>query len=186
MTDHDFDTDDAPTADDDAVEAVLALGGLDLFPADTRAAVEAVLLAGQALEPQTRARVVDAARRGSRARFAGRRPVETLLYDARRAAQRNLEDIAAAVVADPKLLDAVERGSRRITEVPAEVTARWVEEVGIDAGTAVAALTTSLVPAGGGPRPYGSRRGDAQLDASDAEYISSVRTALGLPKQERA
>ncbi len=177
--------DDKSPAADEAVEAVLAIGGLELFPADTRAEVERILLAGQSLEPQARARVVDAARRGARANSAGTRPVERLLYDARRAAERGIDDVALEVGLDAQVLADVERGTRQIRSVDARVTARWVKVLSIDPRTAVSAVTASFATASGAAQPYGSRR-RVELDPKDAQYVGDVRAALGLSEPDRS
>jgi len=162
----------------DVLEMIVRDGGMDLFPADTRAEVERILAPGQALEPGARTRLVEAARRGVQARSVGRRPVERLLFDSRRAAARSIEDVAHGVGADPAALTKVERGDARITGLGAGLVASWIETLGVDRPTAVSALTTSL--AGMASSPAYAASPDVDLKPEDEEFVAEVRTLLGL------
>jgi len=172
------DRDETEDSAEDALEMLVRAGGIDLFPADTRVEVERILAPGQALEPAARTRLVDAARRGALARSVGRRPVERLLFDSRRAANRSIDDVGNGVGADPAALTDVERGDARITELGAGLVASWIETLGIDGQTALSALTTSLATRS----PSGSYAASpaAELDPEDERFVAEVRTALGL------
>jgi transcriptional regulator with XRE-family HTH domain len=178
VSDKSFHSDDAETATDRAVEAMIAIGGLDLFPVDTRNEVERILAPGQAVEPSARSRFVDAARRGTHARSASRRPLERLLFESRRAVGRSLEDVATGVGVDIKVLAGIERGETRITMLNADLTARWIGAVEADAETAVSALTASLVTSPSAHAYAARQRGE--LNQDDADYVAAVRVALGL------
>lgn len=178
MKDNKASHDDKEHFSDDALEILVRNGGMDLFPADTRAEVERILAPGQALEPAARSRLVDAARRGVLARSVGRRPVERLLFDSRRAAHRSIEDVAGGIGADPIALTKVERGDSRITDLTAESVASWVETLGVDGAAAVSALMISL--AGTSSSPAYAARPDVDLDPKDEKFVAEVRARLGL------
>lgn len=163
---------------DDPLEMIVRDGGMDLFPADTRAEVERILTPGQALEPAARTRLVDAARRGVLSRSARRRPVERLLFDTRRAANRSIEDVAGGVGADPVSLTKVERGDARITDMGADVVALWIETLGVDGLTAISALTISLARTSSSPAYAASPNVD--LEPDDEQFVDAVRARLGL------
>jgi hypothetical protein len=173
------DRDDAEDAES-ALEATIREGGMDLFPADTRAEVERILAPGQALEPVARTRLVEAARRGTLARSAGRRPVERLLFESRRAADRSIEKVAEGVGTDAAKLTGIERGDARITELDAKFVAKWIETLGVDGPTAISALTTSL--AGTSSSPAYAAGSTTQLKPKDEEFVAKVRSLLGLGK----
>ena len=165
---------------DDALELLVRDGGIDLFPTDTRAEVERILAPGQALEPAARSRLVDAARRGVLARSAGRRPVERLLFDSRRAADRSIEDVAGGVGVgvDPTFLTNVERGDARITDLTAEFVASWIKTLDVDGLTAISALTISL--AGTSSSSAYAANPEVDLDPEDEKFVAEVRAQLGL------
>ena len=172
------DRDDEEDSTEDALQAVIRAGGMDLFPPDTRSEVERVLAPGQALEPGARARLVNAARRGTLAHSAGRRPVERLLFESRRAADRSIEDVANGVGTSAGKLSGIERGDARITELEAGLVATWIETLGVDGVTAISALTISL--AGTPASPAYAANSTPQLTPSDEKFVAEVRTSLRL------
>lgn len=172
------DSGETEDAAEDALEMIVREGGMGLFPAETRAEVERILAPGQALEPGARARLVDAARRGVSARSAGRRPVERLLFDSRRAADRSIGDVANGVGAEPAALTKVERGDARITSLGASLVASWIKILNVDRPAALSALTTSL--AGMSTSPAYAAIPDVHLKPEDEKFVAEVRTLLGL------
>ena len=112
------------------------------------------------------------------ARSAGRRPVERLLFDSRRALNRSIEDVAKGAGAEASDLTSVERGEARITELDPVVVASWIRALGIDDGTAISALTTSLSVTSASPAYAASPT--PHLEPDDAKFVTAVRVALGL------
>ena len=70
--------------EDDALLAMLTTSGLTVYPESVQHEVDALLAAGQSLEPAARQKLIAAAKRGTRERnLRASATLETLLFEAR-------------------------------------------------------------------------------------------------------
>ena len=112
--------------DDDALLAMLAETGLTVYAESVQHEVDALLAAGQSLEPAARQKLIAAAKRGTRERnLRASATLETLLFEARRSRQQDAESIAAAAGLDVAVLRSIERGEVGVLNHPAYAIASW-------------------------------------------------------------
>lgn len=150
-----------PTAN--ALEALLAEAGLGLFDEDVRREVDAVLAAGQSLEPAARQRLIEAASRGTRQwNLREHAALETLLFEARRDRGRDADAIAAIIGIDADEIRSIERGESGLAAQPAAVVAAWALELALDRDLLGDALRRSLESQGAAPAFAGERRIDLE------------------------
>ena len=139
--------------EDDALVAMLADSGLAVFPESVRREVDALLAAGQSLEPTARHKLVAAAKRGTRERhLRASATLETLLFEARRCRERDAEDIAAEVGLDAAELRSIERGELGLDDRPASAIASWALVLELQRDVVDDALRRSLGSRGAATR----------------------------------
>lgn len=161
---------------EEAIEALIAGTGLDLFSADIRAEVEDILSVGQALEPEARGRFVDAANRGRRHASLSSSALEVVLFNLRREGDQDVEDIAAKVQIDVAAIRAIERGDRTITSEPAEKIASWALNFDLDRDLVQLSLRHSLArPATAGSYAQGR---ELPVPTDGNQFIQDVLDAF--------
>lgn len=158
------------------IEALIAETGLDLFSADVRAEVEDILSGGQALEPEARGRLVDAANRGRRYASLSSSALEVVLFNLRREGDQDADDIAAKVQIDVAAIRAIERGDRTINSEPAEKIASWALNFDLDRELIELSLRHSLAR----PATAGSYAQNRELPSSTEsdQFIQDVLDAF--------
>lgn len=171
-------------AGDEAMESLLAEGGLELFPDAVRRQVDDLLAAGQSLEPGARAKLIEAAKRGTRAwSLRESAALETLLFEARRTRGDDAEVIAASMGVDAGVLRSIERGESVLASQSAELVAAWALELEIDRPLLDAALRRSLGTRGVAPAYAGEPA--VRLDPDQEQFVDDVLRAYDERSTER-
>ncbi|MBA3652586.1 MAG: helix-turn-helix transcriptional regulator [Actinobacteria bacterium] len=164
-----------PTPEDQLGELISEIG-LGLFPGDVQDEVEAILAAGQSLEPATRARFVDAAKRGTRQIAFSLSTLEVLLFNSRREQNQAPEELGTIVHIEPEVIRAIERGERTIDSEDAEKIAAWADRLGLQTKVVGPALRRSL----GTPVSAASYAGERELRLTPEQddFVQRVVRAL--------
>jgi hypothetical protein len=170
---------DVPNGDesDEILEALLAAAGLHAFPKDVQRDVDAVLSNGQALEPDARRKLIDAAKRGTREwELREHASLETLLFEARRTRKQDARALAAVIGIDADAIRSTERGESSLHAQPVEVIAVWARALGIDRDLLGDALRRSLAARGSTPAYAGDR--NVRLEPAQERLVDEVLRAF--------
>lgn len=163
--------------DDDALLALLAETGLTVYPESVQREVDALLAAGQSLEPTARHKLVAAATRGTRERhLRASAALETLLFEARRTREQDAEDIAAVVGLDAAEMRSIERGELSLDGRPASAIASWALVLDLERDLVGDALRRSLGSRGAAPAYAGEQR--VRLSAEAEQFVDEVLQAF--------
>ncbi len=161
---------------DDALLALLAETGLTVYPESVQREVNALLAAGQSLEPTARHKLIAAAKRGTRERhLRASAALETLLFEARRSREQDAEDIAAVVGLDAADLRSIERGELGLDDRPASAIASWALALGLQRDLLDDALRRSLGSQGPSPAYAGEQR--FRLSPEAERFVDEVLQA---------
>lgn len=158
------------------LEKLISEVGLSVFPSDVQDEVEQILTTGQGLEPATRARFIEAAKRATHRVAISRSSLEVLLFKERRIHGQGAEDIAAIVNMDADTVRALERGERRIDEENPQSIAAWARSLDLGRETLDGALCKSLET----PAEAGSYSGTRpfQLSTEQEDFRERVLEAF--------
>lgn len=159
------------------LDALLANAGLGVFSEKVQDEVDSILAAGQSLEPEARNRFIAAAARGARDRSLRHRgALETLLFEVRRAAGKDAEDLSSAVGVDAKTIRAIERGETSIDAGDANTIALWALALEIDRNSVAGALRRSLGTRTGELSYAGER--ELRLTPDQESFVEDVLQAF--------
>lgn len=165
---------DAPG--DDALLAMLAETGLTVYPETVQREVDALLAAGQSLEPAARYKLVAAAKRGTRERnLRASAALETLLFEVRRSREQDAAVIAAAAGLDVAVLRSIERGEIDVLNHPAHAIASWAFTLDLERDLLGEALRRSLGSRGAAPAYAGEQ--NVNLGPQEKRFMDDVLQA---------
>lgn len=160
------------------LQALLGRAGLEVYPTEVATKVETTLTAGQALEPTTRLKLVDAARRGTSYVAGSRAPLEVILFKRRRELGVQIPhlEVQAEMTRDEIL--SIERGDRAITSTSPQKLASWSLELELSSSDIELGLRKSLAP----PSPVGSYSeiADLRLSPEHEAFVADVLQAFSV------
>lgn len=169
---------------DDLVGAMLEAAAFDAMSQDARALLMMLTDETESLEPQTRARLVDAANRALQYRRHAISPLPVLLFVTRRAQAKPLEDIATQISVADAQLRAVESGADDLRTLTPRQVADWISSVDIDRTQAEQSLRRTFISHAATGRAAGHARLRHIPDtATDSDrFIRDVMNELSKPR----
>jgi hypothetical protein len=165
-----------PNEDDELHQLLDALGP-DAFDDNTKRRVDGILADGQAIEPETRRKLVTAAQRGLRVRHLLYGPFEVLAFELRRSNELDIDQLAADAGVSPEQMRSVERGAVALVDQEPEVVARWIRALGVEVADGLAAVEQSVRAPRALPA-YARNAGEAELDEKAQRFVEAVRIEL--------
>jgi hypothetical protein len=164
------------TSDDDLIDSALDGVGVEALSDEARAMLLAVTDQSEGLEPSTRQRLVAAAERGLHSRRQGTIALPLVLFNARRGAGQQLDEVASAVEIPPAQLQAIETGTDKLNSISAEAVATWIAQFDITIEQAQGALYNTFVASG--PTRRAAGRSSRKLSVEDSAFVEQVVECL--------
>ncbi|WP_375504505.1 hypothetical protein [uncultured Jatrophihabitans sp.] len=167
---------DASEPAESPVTAALAAAGHDMLSGEASELLLDLTADAVSIEPEARARLVEAAQRALSKRRDDASPLPRLLFLARREAGEAVESVARAIAVDRDDLLHVERGVKSLEQFGADSTAAWVMHFGVPLDQARAAIRRTLQLQAVDERAAASRVDAVEVD--NAPFLTKVTALL--------
>ena len=161
----------------DEMDELLGALGIEVFDDETKVWVDQVLSSGQAVEPDTRHKLVLAAQRGIREHQYLHGPFEVLAFEIRRMRSFDPDDLAKKLGLSADDLRGIENGRQSLIDQQGSLVARWIHELRIPHEDGYQSVERSVQSLKAMPA-YATAAGDAEFTEKAERFLAEVRTEL--------